>query len=80
MKENGLESPEVSLSPDTLSILTSNSKFSSAKPRKSFGVIVDRVEVYNSVEVNAPGIESQPQDLVKQYRVGREESEQHDWE
>ena len=32
--------------------------------------IVDKVEVFNSVEVRAPGIESQP-NLVKQYRTDR---------
>ncbi|XP_068200445.1 uncharacterized protein [Palaemon carinicauda] len=34
------------------------------------GRILDKVEVFNSVEVRAPGIESQ-QDLVKQYRTDR---------
>ncbi|XP_066938465.1 uncharacterized protein [Macrobrachium rosenbergii] len=34
------------------------------------GRVLDKVEVFNSVEVRAPGIESQ-QDLVKQYRTDR---------
>ncbi|KAG7162853.1 hypothetical protein Hamer_G023272 [Homarus americanus] len=33
--------------------------------------VLDRVEVFNSVEVRAPGIESQP-NLVKQYRIDKE--------
>ena len=61
-------------SPDTETIANPrnivNSKKLSHGPSdiRAFGVIVDRIEVYNSVEVKAPGIESRPQDLVKQYR------------
>ncbi|XP_045622939.1 uncharacterized protein [Procambarus clarkii] len=40
--------------------------------------LLDRVEVFNSVEVRAPGIESQP-DLVKQYRIDREPTDSVDF-
>ncbi|XP_069954017.1 uncharacterized protein [Cherax quadricarinatus] len=41
------------------------------KERALASRVLDRVEVFNSVEVRAPGIETQP-DLVKQYRVDRQ--------
>ncbi|XP_037778925.1 uncharacterized protein LOC119575402 isoform X2 [Penaeus monodon] len=42
------------------------------------GRVLDKVEVFNAVEVRAPGIESQP-DLVKQYRIDREKVEAIDF-
>uniref|UniRef100_A0A0P4W2U0 ZP domain-containing protein n=1 Tax=Scylla olivacea TaxID=85551 RepID=A0A0P4W2U0_SCYOL len=55
---------------DLQDLVTSPQQTPRGNNRALTNTIVDKVEVFNSVEVRAPGIESQP-NLVKQYRTDR---------
>ncbi|KAF2346171.1 Zona pellucida domain [Trinorchestia longiramus] len=56
-------------SADSTSKLKSESYNGGITPNKAFGMIVDKIEVFNSVEVTAPGEKNEPQDFVKQHRL-----------